>query len=130
MTDGDPVRELHAQWGGTLKHATRHLDTNKRPTLEWRVLSLQAASFLTDIRPHFRSSRARARADLAIRFQQQKRQGRPSSGTISTYLELQERFFQEMRIFNLRGAAAMGQMAMELELESPRSSQLKLFSVS
>lgn len=100
MADREPLELLQARWGGRLyDHSAK---PNRKRQTSWRIMSRQAAAFLSAIEPHVQTVRRRKAICVALSFQAQKRSPGPR-GVTDEYRQLQHDFMGLMRALNKRG---------------------------
>ena len=101
-TDFEVVERFNAVWPVRRLHRKAGTATAK-PAWVWRMTSMKAAAFVTDILPFLRTARVEAKARLALQSQAARL---PGAQRPDQYRETQMGFLREMRRLNHRGPAS------------------------
>lgn len=96
-TDQKIVQFFATRFGGSTKHVPAK--GKRRAYWRWRVASIEAAAFLTAIRPFVRTNRVREKIDVGLAYQRQKR----ASRFTEEYRQEQWEAYWWMRELNVRG---------------------------
>ena len=99
-TDREMVEPFFNRWQGFFRYVEPI--GRRKGFYRWRIASREARDFLIVITPFFRTERMKAKAVLALKFQNQKTSAWKTNRS-AEYIELQSQFYEEMKRLNMRG---------------------------